>query len=175
MVLHRKMWGFCLVFFSAWMLDRSRKYICTNTHIYMYVCVLSHARPSTILWTVALQAPLSMEFSRQEYWSGLPFLPPGDLPDLVIQTASLTSLALGGRFFITEPPGKPTYIPTYTYTHLCVRMMYAYMYMYTDRHMHTLRIHIDIANCPPKPQVHSSFHPFHICIFFLEKPSSRFP
>ena len=50
----------------------------------MHACMLSHfscARLFVILWTVALQAPLSMEFSRQEYWSGLPFPSPGDLPD----------------------------------------------------------------------------------------------
>ena len=56
------------------------------------------------LWTVARQAPLSMGFPRQEYWSGLPFPPPGDLPDTEID---LTSLALASRFFTTEPPGKP--------------------------------------------------------------------
>ena len=54
--------------------------------------------------TEALQAHLSMGFSRQEYWSGLPFPPPGDLPDPGIKPASL---ALAGRFFTTEPPGKP--------------------------------------------------------------------
>jgi len=53
-----------------------------------------------ILWTVAHQAPLSMTFSRQEYWSGLPCLPPGDLPDPGIEPASLMSPALA-------PPGKP--------------------------------------------------------------------
>ena len=58
-------------------------------------------------WTVALQAPLSMEFSRQEYWSGLPFPPPGDLPDPGIKPTSLTSPSLAGRFFTTQPPGKP--------------------------------------------------------------------
>ena len=57
--------------------------------------------------TVALQAPLSMGFSRQEYWSGLPFLPPGDLPEPGAETASLVSPALAGRFFTTAPPGKP--------------------------------------------------------------------
>ena len=41
-------------------------------------------------WTVARQAPLSMEFSRQEYWSGLPFPFPGDLPDLGVEPASPT-------------------------------------------------------------------------------------
>jgi len=51
------------------------------------------------------QAPLSMEFSRQEYWSGLPFPPPGDLPDPGIEPVSLVSLALAGRFFTTPPPG----------------------------------------------------------------------
>ena len=51
------------------------------------------------LWTVAGQAPLSVGFSRQEHWSGLPFPPPGDLPDPGIRPASLKSLALEGGFF----------------------------------------------------------------------------
>ena len=59
--------------------------------------------------TVASQAPLSMGFSRQEYWSGLPFPPPQDLPDPGIESTSLVSLALAGGFFTTVPPGKPTY------------------------------------------------------------------
>ena len=57
--------------------------------------------------TVARQIPLSMEFSRQEYWSGLPFPPPGDHPDIRIKSAFLATPALAGRFFTTEPPGKP--------------------------------------------------------------------
>ena len=48
------------------------------------------------LWTVALQAPLSMEFHRQEYWNGLPFLSPGDLPDPGIEPAPLVSPLLAG-------------------------------------------------------------------------------
>ena len=55
-------------------------------------------------WTVAHQAPLSMGFSRQEYWSGLPFPSPGDLPDTGIKPVSP---ALVCRFFTTAPPGKP--------------------------------------------------------------------
>ena len=58
-------------------------------------------------WTVAHQAPLSMGFFRQEYWSGLPLLTPGDLPDQGIEPASLISPALAGKFFSTVPPRKP--------------------------------------------------------------------
>ena len=93
---------------------------------------LSHTQSCLTLatpWTVARQAPLSMGFSRQYYWSGLPCLPPGDLPDPGTKPASLMSPALGGRFFTTsatweaptrspalqadsswnEPPGKTPY------------------------------------------------------------------
>ena len=62
-------------------------------------CVPLFATP----WTVAHQIPLFMEFSRQEYWSGLPFPTPGDLPNPGIKTASP---ALRGRFFTTVSPGK---------------------------------------------------------------------
>ena len=54
------------------------------------------------LWTVAYQAPLSMGFSRQEYWSGLPCPSPGDLPNPGIEPTSLNSPALAGRFFTTR-------------------------------------------------------------------------
>ena len=56
-------------------------------------------------WTVAYQAPQSMEFSRQEYWSGLPFPSLGDLPN---PGTKPTSPALAGRSFTTEPPGNPS-------------------------------------------------------------------
>ena len=55
-----------------------------------------------ILWTVALQAPLSMRFSWQEYWSGLPCPPPGNLPSPGIELTSFTSPALAGGFFTTS-------------------------------------------------------------------------
>ena len=58
------------------------------------------------LWTVACQALLSMGFPRQEYWSGLPFPPLGDLPYPGIEPISLVSSALGGTVFTTEPLGK---------------------------------------------------------------------
>ena len=58
-------------------------------------------------WAVAFQAPLSMGFPKQEYWSVLPFPSPGDLPDPGIKPESPVSPALAGGFFTTEPPGKP--------------------------------------------------------------------
>ena len=74
------------------------------------MCTLScfsHVRLCETLWTAAHQAPLSMGFSMQEYWSGLSCPPPGDLPDPGIKPMSLKSAALPGRFFTTAPPGKP--------------------------------------------------------------------
>ena len=67
----------------------------------MYICAqsLSCARLFATLQTVACQAPLSMRFSRQEYWSRLSFHTPEDLPDPGIKPASLTSPALADRFF----------------------------------------------------------------------------
>ena len=59
------------------------------------------------LWTIACQTPLSTGFLRQEYWSGLLSPSPGDLPDPGIEPASLMSLALAGRFFITSTDWRP--------------------------------------------------------------------
>ena len=59
-------------------------------------------------WAVAQQVPLSMEFSRQEYWSGLPFPSPWDLPNPGIEPASLASPALAGRFFTAAQLTKHT-------------------------------------------------------------------
>ena len=62
-------------------------------------CYFSCVQLFVTLWTLVHQAPLSMGFSRQEYWSGLPYPPPGDLPNPRIEPASLTSPALAGGFF----------------------------------------------------------------------------
>ena len=69
--------------------------------------MLSRVQLFATPWTVALQAPLSMEFPRQEYRHGLPFPSPGDLPDPGIKPMSLASPALAGRFSTTAPPVKP--------------------------------------------------------------------
>ena len=63
---------------------------------------------SNSLQPLGLQSPLSMGFSRQEYWSGLPFTPLGDLLDPGIEPTFPASPALAGGFFTTEPPGKPS-------------------------------------------------------------------
>ena len=66
------------------------------------MCVqLSHVQLFVTPWTVAHQAPLSMGFSRQEYWNGLVFPSPGDLPNPGIELAFLVFLALAGGFFPT--------------------------------------------------------------------------
>ena len=69
---------------------------------------LSRVRLFVTPWSVALPASPSMEFSRKEYWSGLPFHSPGDLPDSGTEPMFLASPALVGEFFTTPPPGKPT-------------------------------------------------------------------
>ena len=90
----------CLGFFSVRRVMRSCFYVC--------VCsVASVVSDSATPGTVARQAPLSMAFSRQENWSGLPFPPPGDLPNSGIEPSSLASAALQADSLPTEPPGKP--------------------------------------------------------------------
>ena len=81
------------------------------------VCILSHlsrVRLCVTPWTEARQAPLSMGFSRQEYWSGLPIPPPGDLPDPGIEPTSLISPALAGRSFTTSATWEALGMGVYT-------------------------------------------------------------
>ena len=68
---------------------------------------LSHVRLFATPWTVAYQAPPSMEFSRQEYWSGLPFPSPKDLPNPGIESGSP---ALQADTVLSEPQGSPNVI-----------------------------------------------------------------
>ena len=71
------------------------------------VCMLSQVQHFVTTGTAARQAPLSVGFPRQEYWSRLPFPTPRDLLDPGIKPISPVSPAFSGRFFITEPPWKP--------------------------------------------------------------------
>ena len=74
-------------------------------YTYSLSCVLHFVTP----WTVALQAPLSMGFLQEESWSGVPWPPPGDLPNPGMEPRSLT---LQADSFPSEPPGKPSYYPS---------------------------------------------------------------
>ena len=83
---------------------------CTSTYtprghsLIKWLLLFSRVQIFVTPWTVAHQAPLSMGFPRQEYWSGLSFPSPGDLPDPGIEPMSP---AWAGRFFTPEPPEKP--------------------------------------------------------------------
>ena len=83
---HMKRWSTSLII--AWMFSRAWLFM--------------------TLWFVTHQIPVSMEFSRQGYWSELPFPPPGDLSSPGIESTSLVSPALAGRFFTSVPSGKPS-------------------------------------------------------------------
>ena len=83
--------------------------VCVCVHV---LCLISQSCPTLcnpIDCSLACQAPRSMGFSRQKYWSGLPFPSPGDFSDPGIKHESPVSPASAGRFFTTEPPGKPTW------------------------------------------------------------------
>ena len=71
----------------------ARLYVC------VYVCMFNYVWPFANPWTVVDEVLLSVGFSRLEYWSGLLFLPPGDLPNSGIEPTSLVSFTLAGRFF----------------------------------------------------------------------------
>ena len=85
---------------------KSILYSCLYSIVIVIVIMksFSHVRLFVTPWTVAYQAPPSMGFSRQEYWSGLPFPSPGDLPNPGIEPRSPT---LAADALTSEPPGKP--------------------------------------------------------------------
>ena len=89
----------------------------------MGVCVLSHVWLFCDPWTVVHQVPLSMGFPQQEYWSGLLFPPPRDLPDPGTEPMSLASPTLAGGFFTTVTPGYQIFT--------CVRL-YSLPQIFTD-------------------------------------------
>ena len=110
--------------FEAWCLSR-RKVESDTTKIYLCMCAcmltcFSCVWLSATLWSVAHQAPLSMGFSRQEYWSGLPCLPPGDLSDPGIKPASLMSPALAGGFITTSATWEAVMVSSFHLIQLSV-------------------------------------------------------
>ena len=98
----------------------------------MRACVLSclsHVRLFETLWTVARQAPLSMGFSRQEYWSGLPFTSPQDLPNPGIEPVSLESPPLAGGFFTISTTWEAQTMKSLGINLIkCVQYLYPEMY-----------------------------------------------
>ena len=80
------------------------------SYLVLFCCLVNKSYPTLLWspWTVAYQAPLSMGFPRPEYWNGLPFPPPGDLPDPKMELTSPVTPELAGGFFTTEPTGKPS-------------------------------------------------------------------
>ena len=80
-------------------------------------------------WTVTLQAPLPMGFPRQEYWTELPFLSPGDLPDPGIKPRSP---ALADGFFTTDPPGKPKFKKHISYSYHHRSLLLTFMCIFPD-------------------------------------------
>ena len=103
--------GCCYILAMAALLLHLVILLCTLLEILILkctvcACVLSHVWLFEIPWTGALQAPLSMEFSRQKYCSVLLFPTPGDLPDPGIETCVYCISCIGGEFFIIVPPGK---------------------------------------------------------------------
>ena len=90
--------------------------------IYKFVVVYSLSQVQLFAnpWTVACQAPLSMGLSRQEYWSGSLFPPPGDLPDPEMKPKFPASPALAGRFFTTKPVGAPIFITAFPLYTICI-------------------------------------------------------
>ena len=85
----------------------------------MHTQLLSHVQLFGTLWIVTCQALLSMEFSRQEYWGGLPFPTPRDLPDPETEPVAPESPVSADELFTTAPPGKPTLVLHVFNYHLC--------------------------------------------------------
>ena len=79
----------------------------------MHAQLLSRVQLFVTPWTIVHQAPLSVGFPRQEYWSRLLFPPPGGLLDPGMESTSLMSPSLAGRFVTTELPGKPPFYYIY--------------------------------------------------------------
>ena len=103
----------------------------------MKVKSLSRVRLFATPWTVAHQAPPSMGFSKQEYWSGLPFPSPGDLPDPRIKPRSPTFQA---DTLTSEPPGKPNYLDANCRLGWCCLPLYPYpIYNHHFRNILTTR------------------------------------
>ena len=108
---------------------------------YMLLLLLSHfshVQLCVTLWTVAHQAPLSMGFSRQEYWNGLPCCPSGDFPNPETEPTSPASPALQADSLPTELHGKPR-IRVSVNTHIICMCVCIYIYTHTHTYIHSFQ------------------------------------
>ena len=106
-------------------------YICVSVCVCVYTCMCSVVSDSAISWTVACQVPLSMGFPRQGYWSGLPFLASGDLPDPGLKN-HFTCISWIGRWILYHfATWEALYIYIYIYTHTHIHIC---VYIYTHTH-----------------------------------------
>ena len=103
------------------------------------MCALSCVQLSVTPWTVACQASLSMGFSGQENWSGLPFPTLEDLPNPGIEPRSPVSPALAGGFFTTAPPGKPS-------EHCCLAIKTKKSTQFTQKFLVNIRVAIFLTH-----------------------------
>ena len=116
----------------------------------------SHVQPFVTPWTVAHQASLFMEFSRQEYWSGLPLPPPGDLPNPETERTSLKSPALAGGFITTSTTWEGIIDKT-------LRHLKCPWWLHTHTHTHT---HTRCERIPPTEFINTSVtsHSYHFSV-----------
>ena len=105
--IHKSFWSFLLCAILSFYGNHHLPTLCAQS--------LSHVWLFAAPWTVALQAPLSRGFSKGEYWSGLPFPPPGDLPDSGIEPASLVSPTRVGRYFTISATREAPQTMWFTY------------------------------------------------------------
>ena len=119
------------------------KYVYSRKYVLRYVQLF--ATP----WIVAHQAPLSMGFSQQEFWSELPFPPPGDLPDPGIKIQSLASPVLAGWFFTTSTTWVEGMASSYS---LCMEFLTAY------RPQCPPPSPSHLSGCPSAPVLSALFH-----------------
>ena len=134
-------------------------YIHTHTHTHTHSASVKSLSPVwlfVIPWIVAWQTSLSMGFSRQEYWSRLPFPPPGDLLNLGIEPESLASPVLEGRFFTSASICIYMYIYICMYIYVCI---ISYFFCFSGEHWQIQQVKQSNGSAYG---IHSSYHaPLH--------------
>ena len=127
--------------------------------ICMHACMsscFSHVWLFVTLWTIAHQTPLSMGFSRQENWRGLPCPPPGDFPNPDIELVSLMSLALAGRFFTTNVTWTHAYL-WLVHVDVCQKASQYFKVIILQLNKWIIYIYVYIYIC-----YSNVFYPFHV-------------